>query len=177
MITKEQYEKARKTTLGYFEKAGIAVTEEEKRLIEVADFGLGDLENSGLQVLTYVNTERVCAKELVMTPFQACPEHVHPEIGDYPGKEETFRCRYGTVYLYTDGEPTADCKVKPPEGKYTVFHETILNPGDQFTLKPNTKHWFKAGEKGAVVSEFSTTSYDEEDIFTDPDITRVPEVE
>lgn len=25
---------------------------------------------------------------------------------NYPGKEETFRCRYGTVYLYVDGEPT-----------------------------------------------------------------------
>lgn len=177
MITREQYEKARKITLEYFEKAGIVLTEDEKSRIEVADFGLGDLEKSGLQLLTYVNTERVCAKELVMTPFQTCPEHTHPRIGDYPGKEETFRCRYGTVYIYTDGEPTTDCKVKPPEGVYTVFNETILNPGDQFTLKPDTKHWFKAGEKGAVVSEFSTASFDDEDIFTDPAISRIPEVE
>ena len=32
---------------------------------------------------------------------------------------------------------------------------------------PNTLHWFKAGDEGAVVSEFSTKSMDEFDIYTD----------
>ena len=32
------------------------------------------------------------------------------------------------------------------------------------------------GPEGAVVSEFSTRSTDEADIFTDPDIRRAPEV-
>ena len=177
MITKEQFEKAKQETLKYFAKAGIAVTEAEKEQIEVADFGLSDLANTGLQILTYVNTDRVCAKELVMTPFQTCPEHFHPKIEDYPGKEETFRCRSGKVYLYVDGNPTPDCKVNPPEGVYTVFNEIVLNPGEQYTLAPNTKHWFKAGEEGAVVSEFSTSSFDDADIFSDPRIARAPEVE
>ncbi|MEN6311955.1 MAG: D-lyxose/D-mannose family sugar isomerase, partial [Acidobacteriota bacterium] len=34
-------------------------------------------------------------------------------------------------------------------------------------------HWFQAGDKGAVVSEFSSTSIDERDLFTDPHIRRV----
>ncbi|MEJ7587447.1 MAG: hypothetical protein WKI04_07790 [Ferruginibacter sp.] len=37
---------------------------------------------------------------------------------------------------------------------------------------PDTLHWFRAGEEGAVVSEFSTRSTDEQDIFTDTRIKR-----
>jgi len=176
MITKEQFEQARKKALDYFEKAGIVLTEEEKANIEVADFGLGDLWNTGLEILTYVNTGRVCAKELVLFPGQTCPEHRHPPVAGEPGKEETFRCRFGKVYLYTEGEPSEIRAVEPPAGRYTVFHETALTPGMQYTLYPNTKHWFKAGPEGAVVSEFSTKSRDEADIFTDVNITRAPEV-
>ncbi len=55
-----------------------------------------------------------------------------------------------------------------PRNTFTVWHEIELNPGDQYTLKPDTKHWFQAGDEGAIVSEFSTRSRDESDIFTDP---------
>lgn len=177
MITKEQFNEAKRLALSYFGKANIVISKEEEERIEVADFGLNDLWNTGLEILTYVNTERVCAKELVLTPFQTCPEHRHPVIGEYIGKEETFRCRYGTVYLYVDGKATENCKVAPPDGVYTVFNEIVLNPGEQYTLYPNTKHWFRAGSEGAVISEFSTKSYDEGDVFTDPAIARIPEVE
>jgi len=67
-----------------------------------------------------------------------------------------------------------------PEGSetyYTVFHEIELNPGEQYTIPPNTLHWFQAGDDGAIVSEFSSTSRDEYDIFTDPRIVRIPRVE
>jgi D-lyxose ketol-isomerase len=37
-------------------------------------------------------------------------------------------------------------------------------------------HWFQAGAEGAVVSEFSSTSRDEYDVFTDPRIVRIPVV-
>ncbi|MHB1485798.1 MAG: cupin domain-containing protein, partial [Saccharofermentanales bacterium] len=119
MISKELFEEAKKKALQYFDKAGISLTVVERDLIEVADFGLGDLWNTGLEILTYVNTDRVCAKELVLTPFQTCPEHRHPPFGDYIGKEETFRCRYGEVYLYVDGTPSENPKVSPPKGTYT----------------------------------------------------------
>jgi D-lyxose ketol-isomerase len=92
-----------------------------------------------------------------------------------PGKEETFRCRWGKVYLYVPGPKTENPSAKPPAGReayYTARHEVELNPGDQYTLMPNILHWFQAGPEGAVVSEFSTTSRDESDIFTDPDIRR-----
>jgi D-lyxose ketol-isomerase len=177
MITKEKYEKTQQQARMYLERAGIVITPEEAKNIEVAEFGLEDLENTGLELVVYVNTGRVCAKELVLFPRQTCPEHVHPPVAGEPGKEETFRCRWGEVYLYVPGEPTENPKARPPKGSeqyYTVWHEVVLKPGDQYTLMPNTPHWFQAGDQGAVVSEFSTRSRDETDIFTDPNIQRLP---
>lgn len=176
-MLRETYENAKLRALEMFEKAHIVLTDEEKENLEVADFGLGDLDNTGLEIVTYINTERCCAKELVLFPRQTCPEHIHAPFGDYMGKQETFRCRYGLVYLYVDGEPSARPLAKPPEGRYTVWHEIVLHPGEQYTLYPNTKHWFQAGDEGAVVSEFSTQSFDEFDIFTDSAIKRIPEIE
>jgi D-lyxose ketol-isomerase len=137
------------------EDAGIVLTPAERESIEIADFGLGDFERTGLAILVYVNTGRVCAKELVLLPGQMCPEHRHPPVDDDPGKEETFRCRTGNVVLWVAGHG-----------------EVELRPGDQFTIPPDTLHWFRAGDEGAVVSEFSTRSRDETDVFTDPRIVR-----
>lgn len=157
-----------------FEKAGVYLKADEKAAIEIADLGLNRFEETGLALFTYVNTTRVCAKELALLPNQTCPEHRHPATSNDPGKEETFRCRYGQVHLFVPGPKTPHPSVHPPQGVYTVFHEIILKPGDQYTLEPNTLHWFKAGPKGAVISEFSTRSTDELDQFSDPDIVRVP---
>jgi len=52
----------------------------------------------------------------------------------------------------------------------------VLKPGDQYTLGPDTLHWFQAGPRGAVISEFSTRSLDEKDVFTDPEIQRITQV-
>lgn len=175
MLTREQQVVVKERAKSYLDRAGIVLTEQESRAIEVADFGLGNLEETGLQLVVYINTERVCAKELVVFPRQTCPEHRHPPIGNEPGKEETFRCRWGMVFLYVAGTPTAHPAARPPEERektYTVWQEVILRPGEQYTISPDTLHWFQAGDEGAIVSEFSTRSRDEFDIFTDPQIRR-----
>jgi D-lyxose ketol-isomerase len=146
---------ARERAAAMLSDAGIVLSPTEREGIEVADFGLGRLEEIGLQVVVYVNTERVCAKELVLFPGQTCPEHRHPPIDGRLGKEETFRCRRGTVHLHVEGH-----------------QELVLQPGDQFTILPDTLHWFQAGSEGAVVSEFSTQSRDELDVFSDALIVR-----
>ena len=181
MLTKEQVKKRQQEAADLFSKAGIFITDQEKANIEIADFGFGaeSYENTGLGVLIYVNTDRVCAKELAMLPHQTCPEHWHPSVGTKLGKEETFRCRWGTMYLYIPGEATPEPKSKTPAGKekyYTVWHEIELGPGQQYTLFPDTPHWFQAGDEGAVVSEFSTSSTDENDLFTDPNIKRITKI-
>jgi D-lyxose ketol-isomerase len=179
MLTQSEYRQYQQEALAFYEKAAIVLTEAERGQIEIADFGLGQFEQTGLAVLVYVNTERCCAKELAMWPRQTCPEHRHPPVGDNPGKEETFRCRWGTMYLYVPGPGVVKPKAILPAGRentYTVWHEIELHPGDQYTLLPDTPHWFQAGPVGAVVSEFSTRSSDENDIFRDPEIARMTRV-
>jgi D-lyxose ketol-isomerase len=162
-------QKIRKQTLRYLRKARIAVTPLEAENIEVADMGLNDIEHFGLQIITYENNDRYCAKELVLFPRQICPEHRHPPIdAGNVGKQETFRCRWGEVYLYVEGVPAKKPKGKVPKQKrpyFTVWHEIVLKPGDQYTLPANS------------LSEFSSSNIDEKDVFTDPAIQRMPVVE
>ena len=99
MLSRQQMESARSRVVQLLDRVAIALTPDEVNRIEVADFGLNDLERMGLQLLTYVNTDRVCAKELVLFPRQTCPEHFHPPVGGEPGKEETLRCRWGDLAL------------------------------------------------------------------------------
>jgi D-lyxose ketol-isomerase len=179
LITAQELTEARRRALEYLTQAHIALTPAEQESIEVADFGLSDLAHTGLEIITYVNTDRCCAKELVLFPRQTCPEHYHPPVAGESGKEETFRCRWGEVYLYVPGEPTPHPGAIPPAGReayYTVRHEVVLRPGDQYTLMPGTPHWFQGGAEGAVVSEFSTRSRDESDVFQDPEIQRATQV-
>lgn len=169
-------EEARAWTIRKLADIGVVLTEEERANVEVADMGLCELAKSGLQLITYINNERYCAKDLVLMPGQTCPEHRHPPLSpSNPGKMETFRCRSGVVYLYVEGEPAPNPACKPPAGSepyYSVFHEVRLMPGEQYTIPPNTLHWFQAGPDGAIVSEFSSASHDDSDIFTDPRIRR-----
>lgn len=177
----EDVRRARERASDLLRTAGIAVTPREVEMMEVADFGLGRPELYGFEIVVYENNDRYCAKEIVLLPRQTCPEHRHPPVGTgNPGKRETFRCRWGEVYLYTAGEPAAAPRATLPEGdlkKFTVWRERALRPGDQFTLPPDSLHWFQAGDRGAVLSEFSSTSTDESDIWTDPDIRRAPTIE
>jgi D-lyxose ketol-isomerase len=159
---------------------GIALTNDEAANIEVADFGMNRLASEGLELIIYENNDRYCAKELVLFPSQTCPEHRHPPVNGQAGKQETFRCRRGLVWLYVEGSPSQRIQAKVPEASqnyYTVSHEILLRPGEQYTIPPDTLHWFQGGPDGAVVSEFSSPSSDEFDVFTDPNIRRATVIE
>ena len=179
-MKRSQIRQAQQRAAEMLDEAGIVLTPQERENIEVAEFGLGELDKTGLELVTYVNTDRYCAKELVLFARQTCPEHRHPAMEGQPGKMETFRCRRGTVWLYVPGEKTPNPKARVPAGSeeyYTVFHELQLDPGQQYTIASDTLHWFQAGDEGAIVSEFSSTSRDKSDVFTDTRIKRIPEIE
>jgi len=65
MITQQQYESVVERAAEMLKQAGIVLTAAERARFEGADFGLGEFEKIGLEIITYINTERVCAKELV----------------------------------------------------------------------------------------------------------------
>lgn len=178
MITRSQYETARTRAADLIREAGIVLNDAEARSIEVADFGLGRLEQEGAQILTLVQTERISVKVLVLFPGQTEPEHWHPRVGDDPGKEETVRAVSGTLYFYREGEGVMD-ESFVPEGKesaYSCRREVVLGPGAQITLRPGEKHWFQARDEPVVMYSFSTIARDVLDGFTDPAIERVTKI-
>lgn len=179
MITRRQQQEAQDRAAGMIRDSGLGIAAGDQRKIEVVDFGLSNLDKEGVQVLTWVQTERISVKVLVLFPRQTEPEHWHPPVGNDPGKEETIRVVSGTVYFYKPGENTfeAGFLVKGKEGYYTMRHEIVMKPGDQVTLKPGEKHWFQARDEGAVMFSFSTIARDALDQFTDPDIVRITKIE
>jgi D-lyxose ketol-isomerase len=175
MITRSEYNQARERAMEMLAKTGLVIRQDELDGMEVADFGLSELELSGAEILTLVNTDKIAAKLLVLFPKQTEPEHNHTRLGNYEGKEETIRCEWGELYLYAPGEPAAHPKGCPPAHRrstYTVWHESVLGPGQQVTFEPNTPHWFQGGPHGAVIWSFSTKAVDAKDVFTDPSIVR-----
>lgn len=112
----------------YYKKAGIILTDDEVDQIQIMDYGLGKLDKVGLQLFIYVNTDRYCSKELVLFPGQTCPEHRHPPVNGEEGKQETFRCRYGKVYLYVEGEKRSFLRFfRPMKTESTIPSGTKLN--------------------------------------------------
>ena len=178
MIRRAEQKAAQQRAAQMIAEAGIRITEEETKKIEVVDFGLSRLEIEGVQVLTMVQTDRISVKVLAMLPNQTEPEHWHPPVGEDPGKEETIRVVSGTVYFYVQGENTLKqgFLVKGKEKLYTLRHEIILKPGGQITFQPGEKHWFQARDEGAVMYSFSSVARDALDQFTDPNIVRVVKV-
>jgi len=175
MITQREDQAARQRASQVLIDSRLAIRPQELESIEVADFGLSELETTGAQILTLVNTGRIVVKLLVLFPAQTLPEHTHVRVGDYPGKEETLRCERGVLYLYVPGQPTPAPACQPPAQRratYTVWHEVILRPGEQITLAPNTPHWFQGGPQGALVWSLTTTAFDGKDVFTDPEVVR-----
>ena len=64
-MKRDEWRRARDRANAMLQQAGIVLTPNELEHLEVADFALGQLETIGLQVVVYVNTARVCAKEII----------------------------------------------------------------------------------------------------------------
>jgi D-lyxose ketol-isomerase len=175
MITRHEQQEAIDYAWRLIQGTGLPVRPEERERIEVADMGLGELKQMGLMMLTLQATQELAVKLIALYPWQACPQHRHPVIGDYPGKEETFRGLWGESYLYVPGEPTPHPKARLPEHRrpyYSVWREVVLAPGVQHYSPPNEWHWFQAGPQGAVIWSWSSRPSDYQDDFGDPQVTR-----
>ncbi|MFC3885622.1 hypothetical protein ACFOU2_19965 [Bacillus songklensis] len=58
-----------KETLNMLNNAHIVLTQEEQQKLEITDLGLGNIEQEGIQIYTYVNTSRYCAKYRALYPL------------------------------------------------------------------------------------------------------------
>ena len=56
MITRETFEQAIRRASKVLEANGITITPAEREHFEVADFGLSDLDHTGLEIIVYINT-------------------------------------------------------------------------------------------------------------------------
>ena len=74
-MKKSEYEQIASEAFALYEKAHIVLTEEEKSHLEITDYALGNVRETGTEIIIYVNTKRCCAKEMALLPFQTCPEH------------------------------------------------------------------------------------------------------
>lgn len=175
MLDLKQQEEIRTSALEYFKKAGIVLSKKEcAKGLKIFDYNIGDFYKMGIVIVTFINTERYCGRFILFFPGQCAGEHWHPDIEANKGKEETLRVLYGRAFAYGEGKPSKDIKAKIPEGRekyFTSRHETILNPGDQYTVGLNEKHWWQAGPEGVIALEVSSTARDAYDLYTDNTLT------
>jgi len=172
MLSKEVQIKIRKKALELFKKANIALTNEEiKRELKIVEFGDKDFFKIGLVFLTFINNSFHGGRFILFFPGQYCPLHIHPEIEGSKGKVETFRVLFGQVIAnyFPDDVNLTSISVSALELESASIPKIsiILNPGEQYTVKPTVKHWYKAGPDGAIAMEISNPLKDEHDIWPD----------
>ncbi len=154
-------------------KSGFPVTQKELDTLNVNDFGLNNLSEEGCVFFDLLRTEKLRITILILLPNQTLPQHMHPAYEDEKGKEESVRSLWGIFKVYVEGNENQN-NLNLPEGKaefYTARKEYALKPGEQYTVPPHIKHWFQAGEKGAVAIAFQNRVNEDYNVFYDPQST------
>lgn len=131
----------------------------------VSDYGRGRFAELGLACVGFANKIdgqfSYMLQDLYMLPGQMLPEHWHiaPEnTPNCPQKDEGWLVRYGRSYIVGEGEANLPPEVVVPqchmEGKVTVEHCTVADPGDFVPLsKVGSRHWQMAGPEGLILTE------------------------
>ncbi len=111
--------------------------------------GIENFEKVGCFLLNIINKE-YAKKILVMLPGQKHPAHKHYK------KKESFIVLFGDLVLL-------DKNIK-----------YILKVGDIVHLSKQGTHSFRAGKKGCIFEEISTTSFSEDSYYKDKKISKLP---
>ena len=160
---------------------GYPVPSDIREKLWVTDYGKHEFTRLGLGAYMVVNNREhgFMMMELFMLPGQMVPEHYLLATNQNSVKMMGWFCRYGLLYVYGEGLPTAMMRAVVPmchmNGTVATKHEVILEPGVYTQLvRPAAPHWQFAGPQGAIVTETSNY-HDEEGIrFMDPSV-RYPE--
>jgi len=165
-----QIENVRNEYVTLLKISGFPLTEREVDSLEVKDFGLDNVRTEGFGLIDLLRTQTIRINLIVLLPHQTLPQHLHPSYDNEPGKEETLRVLYGTTRVFVEGAPSPCVDI--PAGKeqwYTALKKIELDSGAQYSVPPNTKHWFQAGENGSVNIAFQNRVDESKNIFYDPD--------
>ena len=114
-------------------------------------YGLRRFREFGAIIIDVINRE-YCKKIIVQLPRQKHPYHFHKR------KEETFQVLSGSLEVEKDGSPIT------------------LNAGDTFLVEPNAWHKFSSFQ-GVIFEEVSTTHFNNDSFYEDPDINAMPRSE
>lgn len=162
---------ALKAYLEMFEHYGVPFTDFMKENMWISDFELGDFEHVGMAGVFWVNDSinRHFGHEIYLLPGQMIPEHCHEATAAYPAKFESWMVRNGSAYNFGIGQstPNAPELAKSQEGAITVSSYELLKVGDIRPLKKLlTRHFLRAADNGAIISEFGTYQDDKGLKFT-----------
>lgn len=114
--------------------------------------GIKNFEKVGCYLFNLINNE-YAKKIIVMLPNQNHPSHHHKV------KNETFHILSGNLILVLDGK------------------KKILKAGDIIDIKKNSNHKFKAGSKGCIFDEISTTSIKSDSFYKNSKIKKMKRFE
>jgi sialic acid synthase SpsE/uncharacterized cupin superfamily protein len=114
-------------------------------------YGIPNFGRTGCVLIDCVNRD-YCKKILVQLPGQSHPYHFHRL------KEETFQVLWGEIYLDIDGK------------------ERLLRPGDTAVVLPGAWHKFRT-DAGCIVEEISTTHHNNDSVYKDAAINKLPREE
>ena len=114
-------------------------------------YGIKNFRETGAVLITCVNRE-YCKKLIIQLPGQFHPLHYHDK------KEETFQVLYGELHTEVDS------------------HQRKLSPGETITVLPGVFHNFWT-ETGVVFEEISSTHYNSDSIYRDPEINKLDRLE
>ena len=142
----------------------------------ISDYGLGQFAKLGLAAVGFINDleNSYMVQDLYLLPNQMLPEHYHLKTDKTTPKMEGWTVRHGLSYVYGEGERSANMHAVVPDfekDNVTVWHETILEPGQTTKLNRGTaRHWQFAGPEGAIITEAATYHDNAGVRHTDPKI-------
>jgi len=169
-------EKAKEAIRALLEYHGYPIFDGLLEGLWVSDYGLGRFTEVGLAAYIFMNQQEAnyLQLDIYLLPNQMLPEHYHLKTDKAAAKMEGWLCRYGRSYAYGEGPKTENLHAKIPEFErqwVTVFHETVIDPGQCAHLnRPTARHWQFAGPQGAILTEVGTFHDGDGVRHTDPNI-------
>ena len=85
VITSEERQRIFRKAVRLLKQTDLTIRPDEIEAMEITDFGLGEIEIYGGQIVNLVDTDQIAAKLIVMLPSQTLPEHKHLAVGAYVG--------------------------------------------------------------------------------------------